>query len=164
VRTQFVASEKCDNDFFTAALTARPAPAQRTTTKDSRYHPTKNQVNYYASQVACAQGQAGYDMRSTGKRLDELKSSGDCLDWQQQTGARRCCASRSSFHAVCRGAASAPFLCVLQQQWQRDFMSSIEQSVSFVDATGQTNKYGFVTYSFLFKVLCVCLAHGLMKT
>jgi hypothetical protein len=111
-------------------------------------------VNYYASQVARAQGQAGYDLRSTAKRLDELKSSGDCLDWQPQTCTRRRCrASLFGVHVVYHGAASSAFLCVLQQQWQRDFMSRIEQTVSFVDATGQTNKYGFLTYSFLFKVL-----------
>lgn len=46
-----------------------------------------------------------------------------------------------------------PFLCVLQQQWQRDFLAGMTQVVCFVDATGQTNKYGFCTYSFLFKVM-----------
>jgi hypothetical protein len=51
-------------------------------------------------------------------------------------------------------AASDAFLCVLQQQWQRDFLGSISQTVSFVDATGQTNKYGYMTYCFLFKVRC----------
>lgn len=48
-----------------------------------------------------------------------------------------------------------PFIAVIQTPWQQQFHQSRERTAPcFVDATGQTNVYGFAFYALLQKVCC----------
>jgi hypothetical protein len=67
-------------------LALRPAPIDPISANNARYHPTKNQINYYASKLAHARGHGGNDRLSSYKRLEALKAAGDCLDWQELKG------------------------------------------------------------------------------
>jgi hypothetical protein len=54
-------------------------------------------------------------------------------------------------------AAEKPLVVVLQARWMREFAQRAHQrrepTLAFLDATGQTNRYGYMSYALLYKVL-----------
>ena len=51
---------------------------------------------------------------------------------------------------------TSPLLAVIQDPWQRKFMERVQDrpgaTLCHMDATGQTNQYGYMLYSLLYRV------------
>lgn len=137
-----------------------PLPGDYVSMDNARYRPTQAQVHYYALTVRREHQAANADKKSVYEILNKTSA---CIHLQKEERSEKGKIRKFAqifalmrWPALAAGMAAKPFVALLQEKWQREFMlqrqSEQHQLTAFMDATGQTNLYGFAFYALLYKV------------
>jgi hypothetical protein len=94
-------------------------------------------------------------------RLPDVDPRGfKILYWQRQqcTCQQLNIGSSSNNHKYCTSDSCVPFICLIQEDWQREFLKEIEgeSQMCGLDGTFNLNHYQFYLYCFIF-VSKVCM-------